>query len=221
MDLKTQLDALRVKFLSTAPGADVALVERMLEELAQHVRGRCIPGVGDTVPDFTLPDMRGRSLRLSVKLAQGPVVLTFYRGAWCPYCNLELRAYQQRLPRFSDLGASVIAVSPQTPEASVSMVERNPLDFDVLSDSSSRVARAYGLAFPFPEDLKAMYLRRGIQLQDFNGTDDWTVPIPATFVIAGDGRVVLSHVDADYRNRLDPDHVLAALERLGAGVLGS
>jgi len=216
MDLKTQLDALRVKFLSTAPGADVALVERMLEELAQHVRGRCIPGVGDTVPDFTLSDMRGRSLRLSVTLAQGPVVLTFYRGAWCPYCNLELRAYQQRLPRFSDLGASVIAVSPQTPEASVSMVERNPLDFDVLSDSSSRVARAYGLAFPFPEDLKAMYLRRGIQLQDFNGTDDWTVPIPATFVVAGDGRVVLSHVDPDYRNRLDPEHVLAALARLRA-----
>jgi len=216
MDLKTQLDALRVKFLSTAPGADVALVERMLEELAQHVRGRCIPGVGDTVPDFTLPDMRGRSLRLSVKLAQGPVVLTFYRGAWCPYCNLELRAYQQRLPRFSDLGASVIAVSPQTPEASVSMVERNPLDFDVLSDSSSRVARAYGLAFTFPEDLKAMYLRRAIQLPEFNGIDDWTVPIPATFVVAGDGRVVLSHVDPDYRNRLDPEHVLAALARLRA-----
>jgi peroxiredoxin len=220
MDLKTQLDALRAKFLSTAPAADVALVERVLEELARHVRERNIPGVGDTVSDFTLQDARGRPLRLWEKLAQGSVVLTFYRGAWCPYCNLELRAYQQRLPRLSDLGASVIAVSPQTPEASVSMVEENLLDFDVLSDSGSRVARAYGLAFAFPEDLKAMYLRRAIQLPEFNGSDDWTVPIPATFVIAGDGRVVLSHVDADYRNRLDPDHVLAALERLSAGVLG-
>jgi peroxiredoxin len=216
MDLKTQLDALRAKFLSTAPAADVALVERVLEELTLHVRGRCIPGVGNTVPDFTLPDTLGRPLRLSEKLARGPVVLTFYRGAWCPYCNLELRAYQQRLPRLSDLGASVIAISPQTPEASVSTIEKNLLDFDVLSDSGSRVARAYGLAFTFPEDLKAMYLRRAIPLPEFNGTDDWTVPIPATFVIAGDGRVVLSYVDADYRNRLDPDHVLAALETLRA-----
>ena len=219
MDLKTQLDVLRAKFRSTAPVADVALVERVLEELARHVRGRYIPGVGDTVSDFTLPDALRRPVRLWDKLAQGPVVLTFYRGAWCPYCNLELRAYQQRLPRLSDLGASVIAVSPQTPEASVAMIEKNlvektPLDFDVLSDSGSRVACAYGLAFPFPEDLKAMYLRRAIQLPDFNGADDWTVPIPATFVVAGDGRVVLSHVDADYRNRLDPEHVIAALERL-------
>jgi peroxiredoxin len=216
MDLKTQLDALRAKFLSAAPAADVALVERVLEELARHLSGRSIPSVGDTVSDFTLPDTRGRLLRLSEKLAQGRVVLTFYRGAWCPYCNLELRAYQQRLPRLSGLGASVIAVSPQTPEASVLMVEKNLLDFDVLSDSGSRVARAYGLAFTFPEDLKAMYLRRAIPLPEFNGTNDWTVPIPATFVIAGDGRVALSHVDVDYRNRLDPDHVLTALETLRA-----
>jgi peroxiredoxin len=221
MDLKTQLDTLRAKFVTTAPSADVALVERVLEELARHLSGRSIPGVGDTVSDFTLPDARGRPLRLSEKLAQGPVALTFYRGAWCPYCNLELRAYQQRLPRLRDLGASVIAVSPQTQEASSSMVEKNALDFDVLSDSGSQLARAYGLTFSFPEDLKAMYLRRAIPLPEFDGTDDWTVPIPATFVIAGDGRVVLSHVDADYRNRLDPDQVLAALERLSAGVLGS
>jgi peroxiredoxin len=115
------------------------------------------------------------------------------------------------LPDLAALGGRVIAVSPQTPDASLSTAEKNGLAFDVLSDRGSRVAEAYGLAFPLPQALRDLSTRFGHPLPAVNGTDDWRLPIPGTFVIAPSGRMLLARADVDYRTRLEPAEALAAL----------
>ena len=166
---------------------------------------------GSIAPDFVLPDADGRTVSLNAALANGPVILTFYRGRWCPYCNLELRAYQRVLPEIAAAGARVIAVSPQTPDATRDTADANGLGFEVLSDVGSHVAERYGLAFALPQPLRALYTRFGHPLPAVNGTHDWRLPLPGTFVIGTDGRVLLARASVDYRTRLEPADALAAL----------
>lgn len=214
MSLTEDLEAQRQTSLKNATPGFTSLVEGMLNELRDQRMGRNAPNVGDAAPDFTLPSAAGRSLRLQDQLARGPVILTFYRGGWCPYCNLQLRAYQHELTRIRELNASLLAISPQIPDASLDTTQKNTLEFDVLSDVGSHVARAYGLAFQMPDELQRIYQSRKINLPQFNGSDDWTLPIPATFVVNREGKIVLRHVDVDYRTRLDPEEVIVALRQL-------
>jgi peroxiredoxin len=211
MPLKTELDAFLSSFTDRVP-ADVAqLIESGIAE--QVVTGLAAQALqaGDRAPDLALPNARGDLVPLGSLWARGPVILTFYRGGWCPYCNLELRAYQAILPAIRAAGVALVAISPQTPDASLSTAERNALAFDVLSDVGSRAAEAFGIAFTLKQELRALYTRLGHPLPEANGTDDWRLPVPATFVIASGGRIVLAHVDADYRRRLEPaDALLAA-----------
>ncbi len=169
---------------------------------------------GVTAPDFTLPNATGADIQLSQLLTNGPVVLSFYRGKWCPYCNLELRALQQALPEITAAGATLIAVSPQTPDNSLSTVEKNELTFEVLSDVNNGIARNYGLVFQLPESLRPIYTSFGIDLPAHNGDETFELPIAATYVIATDGTVAHSFVDADYTKRLDPADIVAALQKL-------
>jgi peroxiredoxin len=169
---------------------------------------------GDPAPDFRLPDVRGCQVRLRDLLAKGPVVVSFYRGGWCPYCNLELRALQNALPEIKQLGAQLVAISPQTPDESLSTAEKNELEFAVLSDIGSATAKAYGIAFDLTEELRPIYSRLGHALPDKNGDDSWILPIPATYVIDKDGIVALAFVDVDYRNRLEPAEIVATLKTL-------
>ena len=169
---------------------------------------------GVTAPDFTLPNATGADIQLSQLLTNGPVVLSFYRGKWCPYCNLELRALQQALPEITAAGATLIAVSPQTPDNSLSTVEKNELTFEVLSDVNNGIARNYGLVFQLPESLRPIYTSFGIDLPAHNGDETFELPIAATYVIATDGTVAHSFVDADYTKRLDPADIVAALRKL-------
>lgn len=168
-------------------------------------------GVGDTAPDFELPDAAGGRIRLSDMLASGPVVLTFYRGSWCPYCNTELRALQAALPDVEAARARMIAVSPQTPDSSMTIVERQKLTFPVLSDAGNRVAREFGLVFRVGDDVREKYRAYGIDLARSNGDDSWELPVPATYVVAPDGTITYAFVEADYTRRASPDDVVAAL----------
>lgn len=145
-------------------------------------------------------------------------MVSFYRGGWCPYCNLELRALQAVLPQIRAHGAQLVAISPERPDESFSTAERNALAFPVLSDTGSRVARDWGIAFDLAEELRPVYARLGHALPDRNGGDDWVLPIPATFVLSPDGTVRLAFVDTDYRNRLEPQAVLRALDAITAPV---
>ena len=149
---------------------------------------------------------------LSDRLSKGPVVLSLYRGVWCPYCNIELRAYQAALPRMNELGASLMAISPQAPDDALTTTEKNELSFDVLSDRGSSVAESFGIAFELSDRLQEIYVGFGNNLAKKNASDDWRLPVPATFVITPDGRIAFGDVDADYR--ADPEQVIEVLEKL-------
>jgi peroxiredoxin len=208
--LANQITALNETLASQVPAEVLATFDR---EIAALVRsGIAAFGLheGAPAPDFTLPNVDGRPVTLSALLAQGPVVLTFYRGAWCPYCNLQLRAYQAILPQIRGLDATLVAVSPQTPDNSLTTAEQKGLTFPVLSDAGHQVARRYGLVFSLSAALRAV----SADLPAYNGEDSWELPMPGTFVIAPDGTVRLAFVDADWTKRLEPAAILDALRRL-------
>jgi peroxiredoxin len=208
MTLKAALDAFRAEFLAKFPTDIATQMQQATDRLAEDYATRSLLRVGDAAPDFELPNAVEEWIKLSDRLQKGPVILTFYRGGWCPYCNLELRAYQQILPQIQAAGASLVAISPQTPDASLTTAEKNQLSFDVLSDVRSNVAQAYNIAFELPDELKQLYTQFGHALPDSNGTADWQLPMPATFIIAPNRQILLAHIDVDYRNRLEPTDVL-------------
>jgi len=214
MSLKAELETFRANFMGKAPPEIRAMMERADLALATSGILDRVLRAGDRAPDFVLPDANGSSVRLSTLLATGPVVLSFYRGGWCPYCNLELRALQAQLPQLIALGVSLVAISPQTPDESLSTAEKNALSFPVLSDAASATAKAFGIAFDLSEELRPIYARFGHALPDKNGDDSWALPIPATYVIDRDGTITLAFVDIDYRNRLEPSDIVAVLGSL-------
>ena len=169
---------------------------------------------GAQAPDFILPDARGNAVRLSHLLAQGPVVMTFYRGQWCPYCHMMLRAYQQALPQLQAGGATLLAISPQTPHHSRALAEKLELTFAVLSDMGNQMARQFGLVFTLDEAVRGAYKQVGADLPRFNGTDSWELPMAGTFLVDQSGIVRLAFVDPDFTRRLDPSVIFARLEEL-------
>jgi peroxiredoxin len=214
MTLKQELDERRAQFMQTAGADKIAAYQRGVDELvAAKLAARAV-GRGDAAPDITLPNVRGEPVTLSKLLARGPVVLTFYRGGWCPYCNMQLRAYQRALPEIRALGATLVAVSPEAPDKSLSTAEKNALEFEVLSDVKGEAGRAYRLFFDLSEELKALYAAGGNDLARVNADGEWHLPMPATYVIGANGRVALAYVDPEYRNRLEPAEIVAALRTL-------
>lgn len=167
--------------------------------------------VGETIPDVTLPNATGDRIALSQLLAQGPLVISFYRGGWCPYCNLELRALQQALPDIEALGAQLVAISPETPDSSLSTQEKNALSFQVLSDQGNQVANAFGLVFTLPQSLRPLYDGFGIDIPAHNGDTTFQLPLPATYVVDSDGIILHAFVQADYTQRMDPQDIITAL----------
>lgn len=147
-----------------------------------------------------------------------PVILTFYRGGWCPYCNLELRAYQALLPEIRAAGAELVAVSPERPDHSLTTADKNELTFTVLSDVGGALAAALGIRFTLSDTVRPFYEKAGHALPERNGDGTWALPMPATFVIAQGGRIAGAFVEPDYRRRLDPTEALRALISLSPTV---
>ena len=170
------------------------------------------PKVGDRAPDFMLPDQLGRQLSLAGEVEQGPLEVIFYRGEWCPYCNGMLRTYGLRAAEFSQRGARLIAVSPQTPDSSLTMAEKHSLEFPVVSDECGDVIGAYGLKYDVAS--REVYEAAGVDLGKFNGTGGWILPAPAVFVIDREQIVRFVTVNGDYTERAEPDEALAALDSL-------
>jgi peroxiredoxin len=195
--------------------ADVrAVMQRAARELAESGQADEALTVGGKAPSFTLPSATGRTVVLDDLLADGPVVLTFYRGAWCPYCNIALRSLQQHHDAITARGAHLVAVSPQVPDESLSHAEKDELAFDVVSDLGCETAKQFGLAFDLPDDLAAVYVGLGIGLHRSNGGHARTLPIPATYVIDPDGTIRWAFVNSDYTTRAEPADILAALDNL-------
>lgn len=194
------------------------IAERISAILADVTAAGVAPGlaVGERAPNFRLPNAAGEPVELAQRLAAGPVVLSFYRGEWCPYCNLELRALQAALPRFEAHGASLIAISPQAPDHSLSVAEKNDLSFEVLSDVHQEAIRAFRVQFTVPADLQDLH--RNVFHNDLStrtADGSWDLPVPATFVIDRAGIIRARYVSADYRTRMDPDDIEGALAAIG------
>ena len=171
--------------------------------------------LGETATSFVLPNQHGKSISLDDLLKNGPVVVTFYRGSWCPYCNLQLKALQARLGDIHALGAQLVAISPQVPDESLTKDEISAMEFYVLSDQNATVAAQYGVAWQVPEFLSEhMRVDRKLDLDVINNGNGSILPIPATFVIGRDGIVKWRFVDVDYRTRSEPDDIIEALKCL-------
>lgn len=190
-------------------------VDALLSSAEVFQSGANALAVGQQAPEFELPNPQGDPVSLSSWLVKGPVVVTFYRGNWCPYCNLQLRAMQQQLPALRRLNAELIAITPQLPDESLTQIDQASLEFPVLSDQDARVAAEYGVAWKVPElILEHMRNDRNLELATINGGNGSVLPIPATFVINREGIVTWRFVNVDYRQRAEPDDIVAALQQL-------
>lgn len=191
-----------------------AVMDQATADLAASGMAEGFLQVGDAAPDFALPDALGNVVTLADLRAQGPVVLAFYRGAWCPYCNLEVQLLQQALPEIQALGATLVAISPQTPDNSLTLAEKHGLAFPVLSDAGNTVARRFGLVFTVPEALRAVYDRLGIDIPAHNGDGSFELPVPGTYVVNRAGKIAFAYANVDYTRRVAAGDILAALRLL-------
>jgi peroxiredoxin len=221
MTLQAKLDAFKADFKGGkapyfAPPEIHPVMARATEELiASGHAGRALKA-GDRAPAFTLKDPEGKPVSSAELLAKGPLVISFYRGVWCPYCNLELQALQETLPQFEALGASLVAISPQTAANSRKSQRQNKLDFPILSDTHNDLAAAFGLRFVLPDYLVELYKSLKNDLPAFNDDPAWTLPMPARYVIGQDGVIAYAEVNPDYTQRPEPDSMLPVLARLSA-----
>jgi peroxiredoxin len=205
MSLQERLDAFKADFETTkAPPEAVAVMRRATAELVASGQADRTLKAGDRAPPFTLPDTEGTQVSAAALLAAGPLVLTFYRGVWCPYCNMDLQAMEGAAEAIRKLGASVVAISPQTPPNSRRSRRENNLSFPILADSGGEVADAFGLRFRLPNDLIQLYNGFGVDLPNINGEPSWTLPMPARYVIGTDGVIAYSEINPDYTRRPDP-----------------
>ncbi|MBS7531314.1 AhpC/TSA family protein [Hazenella sp. IB182353] len=194
--------------MSKIPKEVLEVMQRATHELADSDMGKGLK-VGDSAPDFKLKNAVGKEVSLSDKLKNGSVVLVFYRGEWCPYCNLELKAYQELAPEFKEKGVEVIAISPETPDHTVSMQQKHDLTYEVLSDSTKQVIKDYQLLFDLPDYLIEVYEKFGIDLTQFNAKENaWSLPVPATYVISQEGKIAYVEANPDYTKRLEPKEAL-------------
>lgn len=208
--LLEEIKAYKEQFKQKAPAEKQRLMAQATQELKDSGMASGLV-IGDQAPMFELPHADGTQIDLKVLLQKGPVIVTFYRGGWCPYCNLELRAYQRELAQIEEKGATLVAVSPETPDYSLSTKEKNELDFYVLSDVDNQVARQFDLVFDMPDYLIEIYEASGLRVDSHNGNEDWQLPKPATFIIQPDGTISFSDVPSDYTERVDPKTVIGKL----------
>ncbi|MEZ4750496.1 MAG: redoxin domain-containing protein [Bdellovibrionota bacterium] len=199
---------------SKASGEKKRVMEAAAEKLRQSQLAKKAPKVGSRIEDFSLPNADGKQVALKELRKKGPVVVAFYRGSWCPYCNAQLNSYQSFLPEFKKRGASLVAITPEKPDLTKDMATQQEIAFEILTDKDNQYARKLGLVFTVTPELKKLYKEFGIDLEKSQGNPEWELPVPATFVIGQDGKILYSFVDTDYTKRAEPADLLKALDKL-------
>jgi len=214
MTFTQTLDQMRQEFIANTP-ADV------YNELFRLINGQQQSGKvlglqeGQKAKDFTLNNSLGQAVNLYDELSQGPVVLTFYRGGWCPFCNMQLRSYQKVLPQIEAIGGRLIAVSPQSPDNTLTQQEKEELQFQVLSDTNGLTAAAYNILYDVPDYIQDIFLNKfNLDLAEYNATNRWILPVTSTFMIDESGIVRSAYVEPDFMKRPDPEDILEQLRRL-------
>ena len=212
--LSEELSAKRAWAAANIPPEKLTIMLAATEALrSSGIASRAL-STGGELPDVTLPNANSEPRTLSTLLQRGPLVVAFYRGGWCPYCNLELRALQRELPAIRAAGGTLLAITPELPDKSLTTTEKNELQFEVLTDRGNQYARKLGLVFQLPPDLQGIYRAFDLNLPAYNGDDAWELPLPATYVVDQQGIVRYSFVDADYTVRAEPADLVAALNTL-------
>jgi peroxiredoxin len=223
MKLQDKLDAMREDFengrFPLVPTRDqLETMSQATQSLIDSEQAEYALKAGDRAPDFTLQTADGVSVSSRELLARGPLVATFYRGVWCPYCNYDLQALEEVRPEIEARGASLVAISPQTPANSRKSQRDNKLGFPILSDAGTAIAAEFGLRFSLPEALIEVYRHFGNDLPKINDDPSWVLPMPARYVIGTDGVIAYAEVNPDYTRRPDPSELLPVLDRLRPGV---
>jgi peroxiredoxin len=211
---KEQVDELKEQMKAAAPAEILAVFSKEAEDLGLSDVAKNALQPGTRAPLFTLPNATGSLRSLSDALGTGNVVLTFYRGIWCPYCNLQLKIYQEILPRIEAMGASLLAVSPNIPDHSLSMKEKHALSYEVLSDFDNQIAKQYKIVFSQSDAVADMGKKVGVDIAAFNGVAKREIPVPATFIIDRQGIIRFTFANGDYTKRVEPQTVLDALASL-------
>ncbi len=211
--LREQLKVRYDGYLASADDEKKRIYREGIEAVASSGVLERAKNVGDRAPDFTLPNADGDDARLSDLLADGPVVIVWYRGGWCPYCNLTLEAYHKALPEIEALGATLVAISPELPDRAVATMNQNDLDFLVLSDVGNRVAGEYGVVFTLTPQVHEIY-NRAFGFDAHNGETTGELPLATTYVIDRDGVIRYAFLDPDYTKRAEPGDVVEALREL-------
>ena len=210
MSLSKILAERKAKNAQNIPAEKWAIMERSTNDLkAQSLSSQALQ-TGDTLPEFSLPNANGDTVTLT-DFQKDFLVISFYRGGWCPYCNMELRALQEILPQLKALNTELIAITPETPDNSLTTAEKNELSFSVLSDLDNQYARSLGLVFQLPEDLRELYHSFNLHVDKHNGNDHYELPMPATYIVDQNRTIIHSFVPEDYTERLDPSQILEAI----------
>ncbi|HEY1926215.1 MAG TPA: peroxiredoxin-like family protein [Caulobacteraceae bacterium] len=215
LPLQGKLDALKVEFeTNLAPKPVVEAFHRAIDELIAAGAPERALKAGDVAPEFNLPDADGKPVSSKALLAKGPLVVTFYRGVWCPYCNFDLAALEEARAEIEARGASLVAISQQTLANSRKSQRQNGLGFPILGDLGGEVGAAFGVRWTLPEYLREIQRALGADVAQFNGEDSWTLPMPARYVIGKDGVIAYAEVNADYTRRPEPSAIFPILDQL-------
>jgi len=213
MSLAQEMKQLSDQMYASLTAEQRELLESFLADMVSEGLAIRPLSPGQEMPPFVLPNAAGRLVSSSDLLVRGPLVVVFYRGSWCPWCNLQLKAIQDSIDEIHELGAELVAISPMTPDNSLSFVEMKGLTYPVLSDVGLHVARKFGLVYPLKEHMVAFHEAIGLELSKYNGPNAQDLAVPATYIV--DDGIVVSRVDPDFRDRMDPLEVIAALSKLG------
>lgn len=213
MSLTLDLKARASQSLAKYPKTTHTVMSNAIQALVDEGLVNRALKTGDKIPEIVLSNATGKQISIQELLPNKKVILSFYRGGWCPYCNLELKALQQAIHEFDKHGATLVAISPETPDNSLNTQEKNELNFEVLSDQNNLIANAFNLTFTLPEDLIEIYKGFGIDLDQSNGNTDWQLPISATYLIDHDGTILYDFIKEDYKERADPKEIIKVLNQ--------
>ncbi len=210
-NLKTALQNLGEQVKQSLPESIFDGIEKSVEDLKQSQFKDGIIKLHDLLPEFALPNAKGEIVKLKDFIPQNKLIVSFYRGGWCPFCNLELNALQRNVSTFEEKGAKLIAISPESPDNSLSTIEKNNLSFQVLTDKNNEYAKKLGLVFQLSDDLKKQFSELGLDLKAYNDANEYSLPIPATFVVNEQGEIIYKFADVDFKNRADINEIIKVL----------
>ncbi len=211
LDLATQIQQFNIELAAKVPQEVLEAFGKSIEDLkTKNIEEKSIK-IGETIPNFSLKNAKNEVVNSSDILKNGKMIIAFYRGSWCPYCNLELKALQEKISEFKEKNATLVAISPQSPDNSLTVIEKHHLTFEVLTDKDNVFAKQLGIVFELQDFVLPYYHALGIDLSSFNKNADNSLPIPAVFVVNESSKIIYKFADANYMNRIDIDELLKTL----------